>query len=56
MIEEIQTTGVIEFHNFQKLEPFACSRGIGLKTLPSGDQSIHALACEGAGVEWGIGR
>jgi hypothetical protein len=31
MIEEIPTTGVIEFHNFQKLDPLHVSRGIGLR-------------------------
>jgi hypothetical protein len=58
MIEEIPTTGVIEFHNFQKLA-FCMFSWHWLKTLPSGDQSFRALACEGAGwerVEWGIGR
>lgn len=31
MIEEIPTTGVIEFHNFSKTRAFAGSRGIGLR-------------------------
>jgi hypothetical protein len=37
MIEGIRVTGVIEFHDVQKLEPFACFGG-----LPSGNQSFRA--------------
>ena len=33
MIEGIRGTGVIEFHNVQKLEAFACSGGIRLKNV-----------------------
>ena len=53
MIEEIPTTGVIEFHN---VEPCMFSWH-WLKTLPSGSQSFRALVRERAGwerVEWGL--
>jgi hypothetical protein len=49
MIEGIRSTGVIEFHNIQKLEP--C---MFWYPLPSGDESFNAFGF--ANEQGGISR